>query len=386
MRILGIAFLITNYIYPVIYYQSNPYFSLFLLDFPENYICKGVSLATVGFSFFTIGICENNRKSIEMPTQQGKIERKKLVVPKKIMTILLTLFNIYLVKLYLTGSYTTEFEHSMINAVLVYIVYYFIFAVFYNNKGSSLLKIFSKYRTNWILVLVYTILFLLIGSRTIPLRIVFVILIMCHFCVKKISGKLLIISVVAGIVFMSAIGLLRQSETIDLSLLSILSDLMINARSLYVLSEYADSNGLTFGTTMLGNILSVIPFAQSIFIHLTGLSQFDISSAGLVTLQFFSPRDPDLFGLGTNVIGDLYVSFGLFGVVVFMFLGGMVIRKIYGKISFKGEGLYFLVYALIFMDAIYITRSSYFTCLRSIFWCLAIYLIFNKFFPLKQKL
>ena len=56
---LGFGFVC--YAYPMIYYNLDPYFSLFAFDFPEQYITKGTALASVAFSFLALGClkCSN---------------------------------------------------------------------------------------------------------------------------------------------------------------------------------------------------------------------------------------------------------------------------------------------------------------------------------------
>lgn len=123
---------------------------------------------------------------------------------------------------------------------------------------------------------------------------------------------------------------------------------------------------------MLSNILSVFPFLQSIYLSLTGSTVSDISSGNLVTDLFFS-ENPNMksFGLGTNLIGDIYVSFGVIGVAVLMFSLGFLLKKLY-RLSCEGNHNSLLIYALLFMDVIYLPRSSFFTSLRSVTWVLFI--------------
>jgi oligosaccharide repeat unit polymerase len=141
--------------------------------------------------------------------------------------------------------------------------------------------------------------------------------------------------------------------------------------------EQVDRNGVTYGANMMMNVLSAIPFAQSIFLYLTGLPLSAISSAHLVTdLHFGSNKNPDYFGLGTNVIGDVYLAFGLFGVILLFWSLGYVLRKLYYNI-YNGNTLAILVYTYFFMSAIFYTRSGYLTPTRDIVWGLGVYWLSN---------
>jgi oligosaccharide repeat unit polymerase len=139
--------------------------------------------------------------------------------------------------------------------------------------------------------------------------------------------------------------------------------------------EQHDLLGNNYGKTMLMNILAAVPFLQSFFLYVTGWGTGDISSASYVTDLFFGVNNSDRFGLGTNLVGDIYVSFGLLGVILFMFVGGTLLRVLYNKA--KQNLLFLFIYALVFMDAIYIARSPFFTWVRAVVWCYFIYWFYN---------
>lgn len=370
-----IAIFFTNYVYTVVYYQVNPYFSLFNLSFDESYISKGLGLSTVGLCFFNLGVYDGKCCAF---TKQYNIS-SQLLFPKYLMIILSVVFIPYLFTLSLLGEYTTEFESSLINVVLVYLVYYTIYVFFANRLScNSLYEIVSSSLVNpffWIISL-YMVLFLIIGSRTIPLRIVFLSLILYNCYIVKITKFKVLSICLLGAFFMTFVGLVRDGGNFTgdsvSSIWDLGKDLVINNRSLYVLMEYADVHGYNYGETMLSNILSVFPFLQSIYLSLTGSTVSDISSGNLVTDLFFS-ENPNMksFGLGTNLIGDIYVSFGVIGVAVLMFSLGFLLKKLY-RLSCEGNHNSLLIYALLFMDVIYLPRSSFFTSLRSVTWVLFI--------------
>ena len=148
-------------------------------------------------------------------------------------------------------------------------------------------------------------------------------------------------------------------------------DLTINNRSLYALMEYHDNFGINYGKTFLMNILSAVPKGQYIFLQITGWVSDDISSAGLITKQFFDNNpNMDRIGLGTNLIGDIYISFGLFGVIVLMYLLGVFVSYSYMRAQ-RGDALFLLVYCILFAESIMMTRSSYLGVIRPLAWTIA---------------
>ena len=57
------------------------------------------------------------------------------------------------------------------------------------------------------------------------------------------------------------IGMIRMGEQVELSnIWDVGFDLIINNRNLYVLMDYANTHGYTWGESMLMSFLSIIPF------------------------------------------------------------------------------------------------------------------------------
>lgn len=371
-----IAFFFTNYVYAIVFYPDNPYFSLFSLEFNQDYVCKALALSTLGITCFCAGIIEVK----QMKQEQMKTEFLRNLKP--LIVILMLIFIPYLYSLYQTHEYTTEFESSLVNVVLQFFIYYYLFSYFNNeyllNKNFSIIKFLKE--PIIFLILIYTLLFLSIGSRTIPLRIVLLCLLIFQFFVKRIPNIILLLLMAGGAFIMTVVGVVREGyEFMGLtSIWEIGNDLTINNRSLYVLMEYADAHGYTFGTSMLMQVLSLIPFLQSIFLIVSGMSPDDITSAGIVTRLYFEDSPLDRIGLGTNIIGDIYVAFGMVGVIVMMFLLGKLMKSLYYQ-SLQGNAIAVLIYALIFMDVIYLPRSSVLGSLRPVFWTYMAYLLSNKY-------
>lgn len=376
-----IVFFFTNYSYPLIHYAENPYFSLFFLEFNESYICKAIGLSTVGACAFCMGIIEYT-----IPKNSNRSMSDTDVVLKKpgfIIYILFILFIPQLVSLFKLGEYSTEFENSYVNVILIYLVYYFLIYLFNSNKESTLISFAKSCLREPVIyfILLYVVLFLGIGSRTIPLRIVLLCLFLFNFYVKKISNIQIVLIIIVGALCLAVVGITREGAVMDENSFSTIwdigSDLTINNRSLYVLMEYVDKHGYTYGQTMLMGLLSVIPFMQSLFLILTGMDSDMISSGGLVTSLQYSKGDPDRIGLGTNLIGDIYVSFGVIGVVLLMFLLGKFLRNI-NRSCQRGNILGIIIYSMMFIDAVYLSRSSFLACVRAIAWVYAIYYLYNK--------
>ncbi len=381
-----ISFFFTNYVYPLIFYPINPYFSLFRIPFNEDYITRGTALATVAATWYNLGIFEY--KPIKNTQKDAFDVKQRLRTPRLIAIVLFLLFIPSLYDIYQSNTYSTEFESSYVNAILRYVVLYLIFAFVYNNRFCNLASFVHNAISSPIIILtlIYTILFMLIGSRTIPLNIVLHSLLLINILVYRITKKQIIVLIASGALLFTWIGIARGGSGIESGEIKtawdIGTDLTINNRSLYVLMEEVDNHGVTYGATMMMNVLSAVPFAQSLYLSITGLPLSAISSANLVTdLHFGSGHNSDRFGLGTNLVGDVYVALGLLGVIIMFWFFGYLLKKLYFNIS-KGKTLALLVYVLFFMSSIYYTRSGYLTPVRDIVWVLGIYWLSN--FHLKK--
>ncbi len=368
-----ISIFFTCYVYPLFYYLENPYFSFFTFTFNENIISKATALATVGVSAFSLGVCEKMPiyiNSCIFPVQ------RKLKLPHWTILILMLLFIPQLFKYVAMGVYTTDFESSLVNVVLQYLIYYYLFAYFYNERTLKSKKITYIH----VAVLLYVVLFLLIGSRTLPLRIALFVIFLYNIYVKPIKKSLILTIMLGGVLLLYVVGMVRMSEEISLSnIWDVGFDLVINNRNLYVLMDYANTNGYTWGKSMLMSFLSIIPFGQSTYLRLSGLSVADISSAHLVTYQHYGKvyAGEQITGFGTNIFGDIYVAFGLIGVIVLMFLLGRFLRALYHRAS-QGNRISVLLYALLFVDVIYLARSTYWGFLRTVTWTYVICYLYNN--------
>lgn len=376
------SFFFTNIIYAIVYYPVNPYFFLFNLPFNENYINKGFALSVMGITFFNIGVYEKE------PVDCNKFlfPRTSYYEPRKLFSLLMIFYIPSLVVALLANAYIVDFTRSNINALLIFIVFYLLFALFSNNsntwKVADFLKL-SKSFGIFVLLLFYIIAYMVIGSRTIPIRLGLLVLFLYSVFIANIPKKWVLLSLISGSVLMMTVSVFRARGEFDTSIITQIwdvgIDLTINNRSLYVLMEEADLHGINFGKTMLSSIAAIVPFGQSLLLELTGWTMKDINSANLVTDLYFSTQDSSIeqYGLGTNIIGDVYIAFGTIGVILYMFLLGKLLSFLYRGFS-QGNTLKIFCYAMIFIEVIYLARASSLEFCRNITWGFLWLYIFNK--------
>jgi hypothetical protein len=121
---------------------------------------------------------------------------------------------------------------------------------------------------------------------------------------------------------------------------------------------------------MLGPILAVVPFSQSVFCEITGTPNSSMSSALYITVENFGSDPP--IGLGTNLVGDVYLAGGfVLTLLLFYFLGLFVSKSLY-KIHVEKNFEWFVFYISLVVNAIFICRGSYFMFLRPFMWSLLV--------------
>lgn len=377
-----VAFFFTNIVYAVVYYPVNPYFFLFNLEFNEDYINKGLALSVLAISIFNIGVYDKEGSIVS----SNRFRRTNYTEPRFFVYLLMCMYLPVLIAAALTNQYVVDFTSSNVNALLVFVFYYILYAVFANNSTTYSIKTFLKRShslTLFIIIGLYVLLFLYVGSRTIPLRLILLIFFLYVIYVQDLKKKYVIGLMICGGILMMAVSIFRARGEFDNSTLTSIwdigMDLTINNRSLYVLMEEADLHGITWGKSLLSSVAAIIPWGQSMLLDLTGWKFSEINSAAFVTDLYFSgiSENVEIYGLGTNMVGDLYYAFGVPGVLLYMYILGCLMKKLYKGIT-RGNHMYVFYYAMIFIEVIYITRASSLEFCRNIVWGMIWFYIFNK--------
>lgn len=373
--IFMITYLFVMFIYPIFVYRDNPTFSLFKFEFNENLISKGSALALLGMQSYILGA------SIVKKSNDNQARYQVLH------------YNFYLVLLYmffflfvLSGGlqvfinlYSNVSSSSGISYYLLIIIPALAIpciAAWYNNikivKNKIGVADLSRGKLLLLFIFIFVFLFLLVGSRTLPIQFVIVVfgyyfMLFYNLSFFKLLPLLLLGALTMFIVLVSRSGM--QVSVSNLNFYDIFLDLIVNNRNTYMALEYVDNFGITWGESMVASILSPIPFFQSVVINLFNLNPTDCASS-LVITKLTLGRDKNLdVGFGTNIVADLYIAFGVCGVIIGMFFLGYFVNYL-RKCS---SNIYCLVaYGVMLSYSIYLVRAEYFFFLRLLLWSLAV--------------
>lgn len=379
------AFYFVNFIYPVAYYQTDPTFGLFRYEFNHNIISKATAIAYVAYTCYMLGL---TLKRIE-PERELSIDTE--VFSKSFFTNLLVLF-VALSVYYISSigyaffqGYEWYVEADSYSPIVAFI-----------NMSASLFAMFLFFRekrmhriSNSLLLLFFIGIYLLSGSRHLPLGLMIIFIVAFHEKVRRIPSAVFIAVVISGVIVLYAIQITRIdgvmeatdiSETVtasvETSVFDFASDLIYNNRNLYVLVDFADNVEHTYGLTMLQSFLSLVPFVGTLVSGITGIPLEFMHVAGFNTFLEFGMGST--FGLGGNLVADVYLAFGFWGILIFFTFLGLIMAKVIRL--YKTHVIYYIVYFTMVGNAVFMNRESFFLPLRPILYSIVMFWILNRLF------
>lgn len=381
----SIAFFFINFVYPTLIFPISPNFSIFSMSFNDAIIPKATTIAYMGYAFFLLGCTDIRHEKEEEPLPPAfHIEKCHVAI---LFALTLIFFFCYLLTGGLKAMTDVYTDQGDLNAVGVYSYFKLLFTV-----SVYLLAIFSfriKSNIKWFymlsLVAVMTMM-LSTGSRTLTLGLALIILVSFNNNIRRFRLYEVATIMICGILLMFFIMLNRTGNDVtrevseevsnnEVGWLSILLDLIINNRNLYVLVDYGTTHSLTFLQGMLVDITSPIPGFSSLLIALTG-QPIEVMHGGMLP-TYLEFGTGSAYGLGTNMIGEAYRSFGYLGVALVMFAIGALVRISYYR--GRTNQYWYLLYFLLVSHSVMYGRSPIFYDPRLVTWSLT--LLFLVCFP-----
>ena len=376
------AFYFINFIYPVAYFPSNPTFEVFNFTFNYGVINKSTALAYVAFTCYMAGLNWFRKDSQEMKINAEMFSGSFFV---NLLVVFLTLAVSYIISVgnaFFSGYdwYVDEENYSP--------------AVAFINMSASLFAMFlflvkpqTKQFFYLIVLLLFISVYLLSGSRNMPLTLLIILLLSFNEIRRKIPSYVFLVMLAVGIMvfyFISTIRTDSVSQGLSLeeffynaaetSIFDFATDLIINNRNLYVLVDFADSNGYTYGMTMLSSVLMLIPFAGTFVSESFGIPLDFMYAAGFNTYLEFGFGST--YGLGGNIVADIYLAFGFTGVLIAFPLLGLFVSKVISQ--YRHSVRYYVVYCTLVGSSVFMNRESFLLPLRPILYSLLLFWILNS--------
>ena len=363
-----ISYSIAFFIYPIFLYPINPqYFVLFNFSFNESTITRATALSLLGANFYMMGNVFYQEKVYKVVSCN--------VLPVRIFVIFLYISFFFFL---LFGGFTfyenlySGNQVSRADTIFGYFdvlvrVFVLLSVVSQFYKIHIQQKEFSLRRVNVFLItflVLYFLFFLSIGKRGGVISFFLATLAIYTYYYKPIKLFAFLKLFLCGVLLMSFVGIYRSNENFtEVAFVDLFMDLIVNNRNTFVAIDYVDNHGITYGISMLGNIFRIIPMLSGYLHPLLGLSVYETTSSLLITKEALG--EGSILGLGTSIIADIYLAFGVCGVMIFMGILGYFIHYLENKMKYNY--IYsIIIYVTLMSYSVTLVRAEYFYSLNQI--------------------
>lgn len=362
---------LTLYLLPVMdSYESRS----FIED--DGLIYRAYTLSLIGYLCYMMGLVVWKKKIANEKEYPPSFSS----TPRKAKTLSNLLCSLFIALLFLNGGarmytmYSNEeivsserlagFDTFLSFAVISYIVSIVInFASLPDSRRIRSVSFIYSFPLLFIInsiILIGT--FLISGYRSNAIQIIIPLILAYQIKFKPLKTSSVLVVLSLGALLMFFIGMTRSGSEFNMgeyTTLTYLRDFKPSNAATTFLINHVDYNGPTGGTNMVFPVLSIVPGLQSFVNNFVSVDLMAPVSSDLFTSAFSSNS-----GFGTNIIGDLYYSFGFPGVVLLMFLYGTFVCRLS-----RGKGNYKLVMFLVFAgNAMFAPRVEFCYIIRSIAW------------------
>ena len=372
--------------------QSSKFLNVFFHDFST----KAVLLSTLGAYFFYLG-SGFNFKIINV-TYRKKINYKymsfflvSLLILFLLIFILTGLSN-YLGESYKGSDVGTSAQNGVYFLVSHFVLMVFVFFIARYKQYSLRELVKDKILLFGMFIgAVWATFLLYIGDRNVFFILVISLLGGYFIFHSKLKFLPLFLVILIGIESYKAVEVVRTLD--DKTLENISAVLLENEES----SEYQSDGGSLYNTTItlrasiayvesggeyydgwfkLVGFMGVVPFSRSLIVN---RDQYQVTSADV--LSDYVLGESRTWSLGTNIISDIYLDFGIPGVIVLMYMLGLVSKYFQCRLMSNHDpihsiSLYLIVLALWSETA----RYAYDFSIRNLIWSLLIFWIYKKIF------
>lgn len=373
----------------------------------EEYGNISLIVSSIGMNCFCFGINNKNRFTSRIFVKPFFLNNKPFVS----LSWFLFFVNLLLIILYfrtglsylLAGRYlgsnvgdtNTDGLYFLITVFVLISLSFILFYLFHFKTFlfPNLLLLFIS--------LIWFVVLLISGDRNSMLLILLLVFGAYYSFFSSISRKQIILYFFVGLFFYQIIEISRRLEDRSFSQIStVISDRLVSSES-NDKSFFSDQN--SFFTTTVGyrGTFYLVPkkenyfFGKFQFVGVIGIIPYfkgfvlnnnDFSTTSEFLTYYLKGRFSPM-GIGTNVISDLYIDFGILGVIIFMFLLGKFSYFVENKIKISYNSiLWFSLYFITLCTISEISRYTFLFPLRSCVWSILILSSFQYIFKNRLNL
>lgn len=384
-----------------------------------NNISKPIVIAACGLFAFFLGSSARPKNKID-----GFEPKKNTPIRGTVQVLTILAFISYIIFLLTAGSYVfgayardagvlSNYAIRLFNIFMFSSICIELHKIFISEKHDLNIRQYLKsfYFPLVFLLCIHIFMSFLVGDRG-PI-LTYSILFFSVFFIKYYKLKLL--QVFLSIIFIGAIlSILGETRTrvVDTSFVERFSsaafseesqyftepipgedfvELALSVRTLnYVVRDVPEEFDYQYGLFQLQQLVAIVPGASRVYNNLVfdGDPRYD-GTANFVT--YLIHRTEVDYGDGTSVVADIYLDFGLIGVIFILFAFGRImaiyeLRMKNGNVEFN---FYFLLFMTYLSKALYLPRSSIMLEFSNIIFCLFVIwsvnsIVKRKFIRLKN--
>ena len=380
--IFFLSYLIIYYQYDIDFLLGNTQATNSLAWQFDSGVCKSLCISNAALASFTLAL-KNTKKSFSSKFNIQFINTKAITL---ISVVALVSFIITVDKGFILGGYSivpmgaiaSQFEEMLQMSLIALFV-----IISYNIRKMNLCRhsvflFFQYFKIPLIITFIYILLLSLAGARYAVLRMILVAAISYLYSLRpKIPLSYILIVVLALATLFTLQGLSRNgkndlSESVEVlnegaSISPITSELAFSVTASHIaLAEVPDSYEFNKGITFLPYFLLLIPGMRGLFYTLFNVSPEMLSSSHFIT--YIGLGTLDNFGVGSSSIADIYISYGLVGVLIIIYLFGIIVRKLeYSTFSANITSPYLIAFSYcVYSQMLYSNRESILTIFTGI--------------------
>lgn len=368
--------------HPYVWYSG--FFTLYSIGYPilvfymdSIYNKDIIILQLIAIITFAVVVTPRKYKVTRDILKEIKLNIAKYIKPFLTIIIILTILELYM------GSFSHKSELSTntllfsfgYRTTIVYLILYAIDLVNYYIKYEKIQ--WKSISTCFILMF---LMFFYSGERDVVLRYIIITCYLIYFLKYSKTNKIVLTSI--GALLLMVVPLLSRikyfgmtgqvsdaNENILISLVN--SEFASASRNLQMLVSSGEHEGYYKGYTMIINFLRALPFSFG--------QSFSVTN-------WFSQTYYGRGGRGFSLVGEGYVNFGYFGVVLVFFVVGLIVRTLYKKSIKSQNNLFIYLFSItIFVYAIRADLANIFSPLikHVLYSFLLLYILERIFFRSK---
>lgn len=381
-----LSFFFCTYSYALFVIGAGVEFSMTIFNFVNfDYITKAISLSTIAITsyFLSYSYLKRNRRTQIPIIDCFNASKLKLLGNIRSLLFICVVINYFYFIAKGGSSFSITSAPFLPELYKEFLIVYLIINSYnYKLVKFRLYDILMHNKRSVIESIILCILYIIGGDRGFPISIVFIFLGVYSFFYYRIKIIQFSLITIIGVVILFALRVTRGSEnslseggimavtstTKDAisgqSVILLFSDLMGTSVEMCLGYEYVQEQGLTTPSKIFLIPLQPFPFLPSIAGELMyGKVPYELS-AGYILNDYIGRSIGYNSSLGNHVVIDIYMHWGIIGVILSFFILGRCISYLehnkYTTLFIASSYIFLLSFAL------YLPRDSMFTLLRPI--------------------